>query len=116
MNELLFVGIAVLDGAMGTMIQKYELTETDFHTKQISGDTGEIPQELIDCGKDAVSPVCRYSQQVSAKGIEKYGIMIIVFKIHPIFHWFINFRRISIKFIGVFFITTTQNIKVIFYE
>ena len=52
MNELLKQGIAVLDGAMGTMIQKYGLTETDFHTKQISGDTGEIPQELIDCGKD----------------------------------------------------------------
>lgn len=46
MKELLKKQILVLDGAMGTMIQKYGLTNNDFHKRSISDSIADLPEEI----------------------------------------------------------------------
>ena len=41
--------VLVLDGAMGTMIQDYNLTESDFRGEQVLNIEGQLKVVLISC-------------------------------------------------------------------
>src|SRR3546814_20834138 len=82
-EDILGQRIMVLDGAMGTMIQRYTLSETDFrgerfqdHAHDVKGDNdmlsltrrdiiGEIHRAYLEAGEDIIEPNTFISKTIS---------------------------------------------------
>src|SRR5260370_23338702 len=91
LNELLATRILILDGAMGTMIQRYKLQEADVRGKQFAGHprefnlqgfndllwltqpqvVAEIHRQYFEAGADIVETNTFNAQSIS---MERYGL------------------------------------------
>lgn len=88
LQDILNQRIMVIDGAMGSMIQKYKLTEKDFrgtrfvdHKKELKGDTdllnitrpdviGEIHEKYLEAGADIIETNTFGANQISQADYE----------------------------------------------
>ena len=97
LDRLLASRILVLDGAMGTMVQRYQLTEADFrgtrwasHTRDLRGNNdilvitrpdviGDIHREYLEAGADIIETNTFSSNVVSQRD---YGLESAVYELN----------------------------------